>query len=144
MTVLRILACGRMPRLDFAHDGQQIRINLGIAHPDNPMAIETIEAIIDTGATKTAIPARIVQSLRLPLGSRRFVRAVGGDGLRNFHFCSLALYPYPETGSPYMLDQMFEVLAMSDNDAPLALIGMDVLGNRGMLMRANRTGYLDI
>lgn len=62
------------------HEGRVCVLRMMIAHPGHPHRHSEIDAIIDTGATASAINPQVAQALELPIVGTATASTAGGDG----------------------------------------------------------------
>lgn len=94
-------------------------------------------ALIDTGATKTALRSDLVTKLGLPKRDRAPIQTANGTIITDLHLARLGLWPTEIgeepfarslTAMPFILDREFLVQSLRPDFSHEMLLGMDLIG----------------
>jgi hypothetical protein len=117
------------------------------AAPGFPVRFEQCNGLIDTGASRSAVSARLVRLLSLPTVGKRAIASARSENMHNLHMIRMGLY-LPTNNSapayPYFLDGVFEVIDWADHPWFDVLIGMDVIGLCNLAILRTGTFKLDL
>ncbi|HET7708568.1 MAG TPA: retropepsin-like aspartic protease [Sphingomicrobium sp.] len=140
-----------MGEIVWRHSGQRLRLPVAVlpsAAAQNSLAIEVIDALVDTGATGTGLRPDVAKALDVPGRGKRRVMTANGDILvpeyriRLGFFCGEFQNDPEPHGSPYVLDFGLLVHALRENFSYQMLIGMDVLSRCDLILLKDRTATI--
>ena len=117
------------------------------APPHFPARFEQCNGLVDTGATRSAVSARLVHLLDLPVVGKRAIASARSENMHNLHLIRMGLYLPTNNGAPtypYFLDGIFEVIDWADHPWFDVLIGMDVVSLCNLTLRRTGTFSLDL
>ena len=130
-----------MPVLSFRHDRRQIIVRVAIVSPDDVTRLVVADGLIDTGASVSGIARSIADQLGLPMVGKRLIATPSGERMSRFFEARMGFFPDGAQQSlPYVIEGNLTVLGMETGSRFAVLIGMDVLGQRELIMRGDATG----
>lgn len=137
-----------MPSLSGRHDGRRILLPVAILRSEDPTDLthEVGVALLDTGATSSAIAPAIVTKLGLVSSGKRPIMVATEQRLVDFFVFRLGLFPEVESapaplGLPYVFAETegFQIRQTHGFDV---LLGMDVLRECDFSLARKRTWAL--
>jgi hypothetical protein len=119
-----------MLRREWLHDQRRILLPILIFRPHNPtdMTHAPARALVDTGATASAISISIADELQLQSHGKRPLQSAHGLGQAERFFFRIGIYPDQADANsfPYIFDDIFG-FCLTGSEHFDALIGMDIL-----------------
>jgi hypothetical protein len=128
-----------MSAIEWRHSRNRILIPLLIFPPDpHDLRLREVTALLDTGATTSAITGDVARSLDLRVIGKRPVASAHGDAQVERYLFRIGLQPRSEAGSafPYLFEAIdgFQIRTGFAFDA---ILGMDILSQCDFQMRRN-------
>lgn len=129
-----------MPRIEWRHDRRQLFLPVAVMpslSEPNSSHSATVNALVDTGATKTGIRPDFIRMLGLTKRDRAPVQTANGTRLADMFLARLGFWPADATEDvieksraelPYVLDREFLIQALLPDFPHQMLLGMDVIG----------------
>lgn len=143
-----------MPAIDGSLTDRRLILQIAIAPsapaqwtPAFPNHFEQCNGLIDTGATRSAVSTRLIETLRLPVVGRRAVASARGENMHDLYMVRMGLYGVDGASAqafPYFLDGAFEVIDWADHPKFDVLIGMDVISLCDLTLRRSGAFRLDV
>jgi hypothetical protein len=143
------LAIGPLPSLEGKHDGRRVVLPVAVLGADKPsdLTFETGTALLDTGATSSAITPRFVRQLGLLSTGKRPIMVATEQRLLDFFVFRLGLFENagPLLGNsqwPHVFAETegFQIQQSHNFDV---LLGMDVIGQCDLKMERSGTWCLE-
>lgn len=119
-----------MPFVEGRHDGRRINLDIEVLGSASPTDLTSVraKALLDTGATASAITPRIVDRLGLHSIGKRPVMVATEQRLVDFYVFRLGVRPEDATSPlPYIFAETVGFQISQTHDFEV-LLGMDVLG----------------
>lgn len=129
-----------MRRIKWRHDGRQLFLPVAVmpsSSAQNPSHSVTVNALLDTGATKSGLRPDFIRTLCLEKRDRAPVQTANGTRLADLFLARLGFWPADPSDDlshkvssemPYVLDREFLVQSLLPDFPHQMLLGMDVLG----------------
>jgi hypothetical protein len=135
-----------LPSLSGRHDGRKILLSAVVLGSRNPADLThvVVTALLDTGATCSAISPAIIRQLELKPYQRRHLRVATEDRLVEYYFFRVGLFPdesdtvLQRDGLPFVFAEVDGFGMRESMDFGL-IIGMDVLSQCDLDL--DRTGH---
>jgi predicted aspartyl protease len=126
-----------------SHDGRRIIVGVTVlsasARPFDAIALERLNALIDTGASATSIAPEAAQRLGLKSIETREVRTASGSHNALVYEFSIGFFP-DEQSAPYVLPTPVRGVELSFGGSAFdILLGMDVLARGDLILRRDRS-----
>lgn len=145
MTNPLIWASGRMPEIEWRHDGRRIVIPAAILRADDPadLSFHPVTALVDTGATSSGIMPSVVEALDLAPVGKRLVKAAHGEAMVDTFVFRIGLFPQTtdngmQPSFPYVFEAIMG-LHFGPSEHFDAIVGMDILGQCDFSVTRNRS-----
>ena len=120
---------------------------------ENPSHSVTVNALLDTGATKTGLRPDLLERLDLEKRDRAPVQTANGTRLTDLYLARLGLWPAEADDDlsmkvnselPFILDKEFLIQSLLPDFPHEMLLGMDVLGMCEFRISGNGTAELEL
>ena len=126
------------------HDGRRILLQVAVLGSDNPADLTFVRAtaLLDTGATSSALSPRIVKQLALQPFAKRPLLVATEERLVDYYLFRIGLFetqyvsqPY-DTTLPYVFTET-EGFRLRDSQTFEVILGMDVIGQCDLTIGRN-------
>jgi hypothetical protein len=123
-----------LPSVSGRHDGRRILLPVAVLRSDNPADLTFVQAtaLLDTGATSSAIAPRIVSQLELDPYAKRPLMVATEERLVDYYLFRIGLFPNAAGSSqdslalPYVFAET-DGFRMRDSTTFEVILGMDVI-----------------
>ncbi len=141
--------CFQLQSVSGRHDGRRIILPIAVLRSDNPADLTHIRAValLDTGATSSAIVPRVVAELGLAPYAKRPLMVATEEWLVDYFLFRIGLFPNPDDGSdstalPFVFAET-DGFRMRDSNVFEAILGMDVISQCDLRVSRNGTWKLN-
>jgi hypothetical protein len=128
-----------LPSLEGRHDGRKILLSVAILRSDDPSDLTHVQgiALLDTGATTSAISPRIIAELGLRSFEKRPLIVATEDRLVDYYLFRIGFF-IESSPLPYVFAET-DGFGMRISNSFDIILGMDVLGQCDL--KIHRSGH---